>query len=241
VNGCSFATAVGTTVVALNPPTDLTFVVTTAPTCPANTATVQVTATSGLGALDFDVISFNGTPTALYPTVTVEVLHQQVLGLPPGDYMFQVTDANGCTELFIVSDVTPAIVGALVNDISVMLLMELQIMVRLVYCNRFAVLEIILLQLHLCSSNRSQKWVIYYFNRIVQEHTLSLLQIILHYVATDDVIITEPAPITFTTAATKVFCSQDISQITVSNVGGTGAYTYAVTGSATAPLAERVW
>jgi hypothetical protein len=32
VNGCSFATAVGTTV-ALNPPTDLTFVVTTAPTC----------------------------------------------------------------------------------------------------------------------------------------------------------------------------------------------------------------
>jgi hypothetical protein len=56
-------------------------------------------------------------------------------------------------------------------------------------------------------------------------------------VATDDVIITEPA-ITFT-AATKVFCSQDISQITVSNVlGGTGAYTYAVVaGSATAPLA----
>jgi hypothetical protein len=54
------------------------------------------------------------------------------------------------------------------------------------------------------------------------------------------VIITEPAP-TFTTAATKVFCSQDISQITVSNnvLGGTGAYTYAVVaGSATAPLAE---
>jgi hypothetical protein len=68
VNGCSFATAVGTTVVALNS-YRFNFVVTTAPTCPANTATVQVTATSGLGALDFDV-SFNGTPTALYPTVT---------------------------------------------------------------------------------------------------------------------------------------------------------------------------
>jgi hypothetical protein len=40
-----------------------------------------------------------------------------------------------------------------------------------------------------------------------------------------------------------VFCSQDISQITVSNVlGGTGAYTYAVvTDGATAPLAvERI-
>jgi hypothetical protein len=50
------------------------------------------------------------------------------------------------------------------------------------------------------------------------------------------------SPITFTTAATKVFCSQDISQITVSNVlGGTGAYTYAVVaGSATAPLVERM-
>jgi hypothetical protein len=35
-----------------------------------------------------------------------------------------------------------------------------------------------------------------------------------------------------------VFCSQDISQITVSNVlGGTGAYTHVVAGSATAPLA----
>jgi hypothetical protein len=67
VNGCSFATAVGTTVVALN--YRFNFVVTTAPTCPANTATVQVTATSGL-SIDFDVISFNGTPTALYPTVT---------------------------------------------------------------------------------------------------------------------------------------------------------------------------
>jgi hypothetical protein len=51
-------------------------------------------------------------------------------------------------------------------------------------------------------------------------------------------LLTEPAAITFTTAATKVFCSQDISQITVSNVlGGTGAYTYVVAGSATAPLA----
>jgi hypothetical protein len=33
VNGCSFATAVGTTVVALNPPTDLTFVVTAPMSC----------------------------------------------------------------------------------------------------------------------------------------------------------------------------------------------------------------
>jgi hypothetical protein len=41
--------------------------------------------------------------------------------LVPGDYMFQVTDANGCTvqELYTIADVTPiAIVGALVNDIT---------------------------------------------------------------------------------------------------------------------------
>jgi hypothetical protein len=37
--------------------------------------------------------------------------------ISPGDYMFQVTDANGCTyqELYTIADVTPiAIVGALV-------------------------------------------------------------------------------------------------------------------------------
>jgi hypothetical protein len=46
--------------------------------------------------------------------------------------MFQVTDANGCSyqELYTIADVTPIAVGALVNDIRVMLLMELQIMVR---------------------------------------------------------------------------------------------------------------
>jgi hypothetical protein len=45
---------------------------------------------------------------------------QQVCGgFASGDYMFQVTDENGCTyqELFTVVEVTPiAIVGALVND-----------------------------------------------------------------------------------------------------------------------------
>jgi hypothetical protein len=40
--------------------------------------------------LDFDIISFNGTATALYPTVTTaEVLHQQAVGFAPGDYMFK--------------------------------------------------------------------------------------------------------------------------------------------------------
>jgi hypothetical protein len=48
--------------------------------------------------------------------------------------------------------------------------------------------------------------------------------------ATDD-ITTEPAAITFTTAATKVFL-QYISQITVSNtLGGTGVYEYAAVAS----------
>jgi hypothetical protein len=42
--------------------------------------------------LDFDIISFNGTATALYPTVTTAGSAAPAsfgAGLPPGDYMFK--------------------------------------------------------------------------------------------------------------------------------------------------------
>ncbi len=230
---------------ALTPPTDLAFVVTTAPTCPANTATVQVTATGGLGALDFDIISFNGTATALYPSVTTagSATPASFAGLPPGDYMFQVTDANGCTyqELYTIADVTPiAIVGALVNDIT---------------CN----------VANGTTNNGSASFTVTGASTVggysvsvappvpftqsgntvtltglsAGTYTVTVTDNTTLCVATDDVSITEPVAIAFTTSATKVFCSQDISQITISGLsGGTGAYTYAVVaGSATAPIA----
>jgi hypothetical protein len=47
--------------------------------------------------VDFD-IGFNGTATALYPTVTTagDAAPASLRRLPPGDYI-QVTDENGCT------------------------------------------------------------------------------------------------------------------------------------------------
>ncbi|MFV8357101.1 T9SS type B sorting domain-containing protein [Flavobacterium sp. XS1P32] len=108
-NGCTFD-LVAVPTPELLPPTDLVFKITTAPTCPAATATVEVYATSGYGALNFTIITFNGAAPPLYPTQTAKGKNvaTSFAGLPPGDYMFQVTDANGCSyqELKSVASVT---------------------------------------------------------------------------------------------------------------------------------------
>jgi hypothetical protein len=46
----------------------------------------KVTATGGLGSLDFDIIEFNNVPTILYPTCNQprEVVQQQVLLISSG-------------------------------------------------------------------------------------------------------------------------------------------------------------
>lgn len=232
-NGCVTSSAVTTP--ALTPPTDLDFLITTAPTCPANTATVQVTATGGLGSLDFDIIEFNNAPTTLYPTVNTpgSGTPASFAGLPPGDYMFQVTDENGCNyqELFTVVPVTPiAIVGALVNDIT---------------CNSvngttnngsasFTVTDVSVVGGYSVSVSPSVPFTqtgntVTLTGLSAGTYTVTVTDTTTLCTANDDITITEPAAIVFTPTATKVFCSQDISQITVGPVsGGTGVYTYAV-------------
>jgi hypothetical protein len=69
---------------ALTPPYRFTFCSYYSTNCPANTATVQVTATGGLGSLDFDIIEFNNLPTTHIQRNQQEVVHQQVANLPPG-------------------------------------------------------------------------------------------------------------------------------------------------------------
>ncbi|MDG2431867.1 T9SS type B sorting domain-containing protein [Flavobacterium sp.] len=248
-NGCETASKAVITP-ALTPPTDLDFVVTTAPTCPANTATVEVTATGGLGALDFDILSFNGTATTLYPTVTTagSGTAASFAGLPPGDYVFQVTDENGCTyqELFTVVAVTPiAIVSALVNDIT---------------CNpanagtangsaTFTVtgfsstgnysIAVTSVPAGLPFAQTASGDVITLTGLSVGTYTVTVTDNTTLCEADASITITEPDPIDFTLTATKVYCSQYISQITVSGVtGGTGIYSYAVVaGGAVAPTA----
>jgi hypothetical protein len=85
---------------------------------------VQVTVTGGLGTPAFEIIS---------PATATGNTSEQTSGaftpLAPGDYIFRVTDDNGCTyQEFHRSSVTPPIVGALVSDYVQQ--MELQIMVR---------------------------------------------------------------------------------------------------------------
>ncbi|MFN7100743.1 MAG: SprB repeat-containing protein, partial [Flavobacterium sp.] len=240
-NNCTF-TLPSVVTPAFTPPTDLSFAITTEPTCPANTATVQVTVTGGLGTPAFEIIS----PATATGNISGATSGQFTL-LAPGDYIFRVTDDNGCTrdELFTVDPVTPiAIVGALVNDIT---------------CN----------PANGTTNNGSASFTVTGFSTtgnysinvtsvpvglpftqlplVGDEITLTDLQAGTYTVtvrdnttlceAFDDITITLPNPIIFTPTASKVYCTEDDSDITVGTVtGGTGVYEYAaVPASSTAP------
>lgn len=242
-NNCTF-TLPSVVTPALTPPTDLSFAVTTAPTCPNTESTVQVTATGGLGSLDFDIIEFNNVPTTLYPTQSTagSGTPTSFANLPPGDYTFRVTDENGCTyqELFTVAPVTPiAIEAALLNDIT---------------CNpangtsnngsaRFTVTGVAATSTYSYTINSGTPVVgqtsptIDLTSLGAGTYTVSVTDETTLCVATDDVTITLPDPITFAPIASKVYCTEDDSVITVGTVtGGTGVYEYAaVPASSTAP------
>ncbi|MFC0781035.1 T9SS type B sorting domain-containing protein [Flavobacterium sp. HJSW_4] len=106
-NGCETA-PVTVPIVPLNKPTALAFSA-TAITCQALSSDVTVTATNGVGALEFNIIEFNGAPTTLYATVTTagSAVPAVFTGLPFGEYKFEVKDYNGCTytDILTIKDV----------------------------------------------------------------------------------------------------------------------------------------
>lgn len=112
-NGCETA-PVTVPIVPLNKPTDLAFNASVV-TCLATTSTVDVTATNGVGALTFEIIEFNGAPTAAYAPVNTadNTVAATFTGLVPGDYMFRVADSNGCAyeELLTIAPVTNIVVN----------------------------------------------------------------------------------------------------------------------------------
>ncbi len=235
-NGCIFNGS--TTVNKYLPLTDITFALTTAPVCPTNIADVTLTVSGGY------------TPMAKYEIIspiTVDNGNNALFtGLAPDTYLFKVTDANGCSieKNYRVVPVVPiAIAGIMLNDIS---------------CNAADG----------TTNNGSAQYTVTGFSstgnysvvtspvvaagqisQVGDVITLTGLSAGTYTVTVEDntthcsesaaVTITEPTAIAFTAAGTKVFCSQDISTITVSGVtGGTGSYTYAVVqGGATAPVA----
>jgi|GEM_PF-567038 len=253
-NGCTTAPQT-ITVNPLSKPTDLTFTATPVYCLPvaSQTSTVNVTADKGVGAMSFKIIATNsGTAPALWgPVPTTDfTIAASFPGLLPGDYTFQVSDSNGCSyeELYTVKDVVPiAIVGELVNDIS---------------CNaangttnngtaKYTVTGFSSTGNYNVTVTSVPAALPYTLTQVGDEITLSGLSAGSYNVAVDDVTtgctqnasvaITNPAAIAFTVAATKVFCSKDVSEITVSAVsGGTGAYTYAVLKAGT-PAASAVY
>ncbi len=213
----------------LNKPTDLNFVVSTAPTCPAPTTGVTVTATNGVGALTFRIIQFNGAPTALYPPqITAGFAVSAVFNnLPIGDYMFQVTDTFGCTyqESYTVDPVTNITVAASVTtDVT---------------CfgagNGTATFDITNFGGNYNYTFDGVPFVnastvqLTFPNLTPVLHTLIVTDAITGCQATATVTISQPAAaLDFSTTATKINCNNDNATITVSATGGTPTYKYVV-------------
>ncbi|NMH89987.1 beta strand repeat-containing protein, partial [Flavivirga algicola] len=229
-NGCTSA-PITETVPALDPPTDLDFV-STPVTCLALTSTVTLTATDGVGPLAYAILS----PASATGNVT-GAASGIFTGLAPDTYLFEVTDANGCTyeELYTVDPVVNITVsGVLVNDVS---------------CNGGSDGAV---DFTVGDFAGTYSYTINAGAAITGQSaaTINLTglpagnQVI---VVTDEttgctdtftVPVGEPAaPLSFTATATNVFCTNYNSQITVTASDGTSPYTYAaVVSGAAAPL-----
>ncbi|WP_208796468.1 T9SS type B sorting domain-containing protein [Flavobacterium fluviatile] len=235
-NGCTFDATIN--VDPYLTLTDITFAVATAPVCPGNVADITLTVAGGYTPMaKYEIIS---------PITVDNGTNATFAGLAPDTYLFKVTDAYGCSieRNYTVAPVTPiAIAGIMLNDIS---------------CNaadgttnngsaQFTVTGFsatgnysVVTSPAVASGQISHTGdVITLTGLSAGTYTVTVEDNTTHCSANADVTITEPDPIAFTAFGTKVFCSQDISTITVSGVtGGTGAYTYAVVaGGATAPAA----
>ncbi|MDO5969036.1 T9SS type B sorting domain-containing protein [Flavivirga aquimarina] len=113
-NGC-LSGAITQTVPVLDPPTDLDFL-STPITCSALTTNVTLTTTDGVGTLSYAILS----PASATGNIT-GAASGIFTGLTPDIYLFEVTDANGCTyqESYTIDPVTNiTVTGALGNDVS---------------------------------------------------------------------------------------------------------------------------
>ncbi|GAA3604313.1 hypothetical protein GCM10022396_21940 [Flavivirga amylovorans] len=231
-NGCTFPGSI--VVTALDPPTALSFA-STPVTCLASTSDVTLTATGGVGALAYAILS----PASATGNVTGAV-SGIFTGLAPDTYLFEVRDANGCyyTESYTVDPVTNiTVTGTLVSDVN---------------CNggsdgavTFTVADFAgtygysITGGALPATGAAQSASTINFPGLgAGTYAITITDDSTGCTANATVVVVEPAnPLSFTATATNVFCSNDNSQITVTAIGGTGPYTYAaVVSGAGAPL-----
>ncbi|WP_433765035.1 T9SS type B sorting domain-containing protein [Flavobacterium ginsenosidimutans] len=113
-NNCIIAVPVDVIVPALNPPTDMDITGTPVYCSPVARTTSTVTinsVTNGIGTLQYEILS---------PVAVAKQNSNVFVGLAPDTYLFQVTDANGCTykESYTVLPVTNiTIAGQLVSNV----------------------------------------------------------------------------------------------------------------------------
>ena len=100
-----------TTVSALTPPTDISFVA-TAPNCPTQTSDVSLTTTGGSGIITYEIIA---------PLAVANGSNNVFPNLAPDTYTFRITDDKGCTytENYTINPVAPiSVIGTLVRNVS---------------------------------------------------------------------------------------------------------------------------
>jgi gliding motility-associated-like protein/uncharacterized repeat protein (TIGR01451 family) len=215
--------------------TAITFTPKRLPTCPDTSSDVSLAVVGGYTISKYEIL----LPATQTGNVTGISTGDFTGLLPNTTYLFKVTDANGCSfeDSYFVKPVTPiAIVGELANNISCNAANGItnngtakyrvtgfsttgnyDVAVTTVPSGLFSgvavpVADVITLP-NLSAGS---------YNVAVTDRTTGCTE-------NATVVITTPVAIAFTAAATKVFCSKEESQITVSGVtGGTGAYKYAV-------------
>jgi gliding motility-associated-like protein len=226
-NGCLTA-AQNITIVALDPPTDLAFS-SPAVTCLVTDTAVTLTATDGVGPLEYETI-------APSPIIVSKQASNIFTNLTPGTYVFRVTDANGCyyDESYIIDPVTPiAITGLKLSD-------------ALCFGDNTGAIQYTVSGYAGTYTSTLTSGVgtlsqtgstIDLTGLIAGSYTVEVTDDITGCTATETITITEPTnPLTFTATSTNVYCSEDNSQITVTTSGGTAGYTYAaVVSGAAAP------
>ncbi|PWB28348.1 T9SS type B sorting domain-containing protein [Flavobacterium sp. HTF] len=114
-NNCIIAVPVTITIPALNPPTNMDINGTPIYCAPIANTTSTVTISNvinGVGSLQYEILS---------PVAVAKQASAVFTGLTPNTYLFQVTDANGCTyqESYVVKPVTNiSVSGQLVSNVT---------------------------------------------------------------------------------------------------------------------------
>ncbi|WP_223151063.1 T9SS type B sorting domain-containing protein [Flavobacterium sp. GP15] len=235
-NGCtSVVAAIPETIAALDPPVITTFD-STPMTCPGLVSDVTINHTHGIGTLTYTLVS---GPALALPNTTGD-LSGIYLGLIAGDYVFRITDGNGCTdEEFFNVPVLPKLKLA-------------EQVVANVNCkggatgsatftaSDFAVpanysWSVTASPAGWVSSSSKTLDVITLSNLIAGTYAVKITDNTTLCDITKSVIITEPAAdLSITATASNVNCNDALSVFTMVPVGGTANYEYAFVEGGTA-------